>query len=84
MTEARITLSTVAVGPSADPELLKNLATWGKGRAYAVADAAQVPEIFVKEAKNAATPGFDEKTITPVVKTRGLPVERRSRRACRS
>ena len=53
MTEARITLSTVAVGPSADPELLKNLATWGNGRAYAVADAAQVPEIFVKEAKNA-------------------------------
>jgi Ca-activated chloride channel homolog len=72
MTEARITLSTVAVGPSADPELLKNLATWGNGRAYAVADAAQVPEIFVKEAKNAATPGFDEKAITPVVKTPGF------------
>jgi hypothetical protein len=33
----RITVSTVAVGPSADPELLKNLAQWGKGRAYAVA-----------------------------------------------
>ena len=72
MTEARITLSTVAVGPSADPELLKNLATWGKGRAYAVADAAQVPEIFVKEAKSAATPGFDEKAITPVIKTPGF------------
>jgi uncharacterized membrane protein len=72
MTEARITVSTVAVGPSADPELLKNLATWGNGRAYAVADAAQVPEIFVKEAKNASTPGFDEKAITPVVKTPGF------------
>ena len=72
MIEARITLSTVAVGPSADPELLKNLATWGNGRAYAVADAAQVPEIFVKEAKNASTPGFDEKAITPVVKTPGF------------
>jgi uncharacterized membrane protein len=72
MTEARITVSTVAVGPSADPELLKNLATWGKGRAYAVADAAQVPEIFVKEAKNAATPGFDEKAITPVLKSQGF------------
>jgi len=69
MTEARITVSTVAVGPSADPELLKNLATWGRGRAYAVADAAQVPEIFVKEAKNAASPGFDEKAITPIVKS---------------
>jgi Mg-chelatase subunit ChlD len=72
MVEARITLSTVAVGPSADPELLKNLANWGKGRAYVVADATQVPEIFVKEAKNAATPSFDEKAITPVVKTPGF------------
>ena len=72
MVEARITLSSVAVGPSADPELLKNLATWGKGRAYVVADATQVPEIFVKEAKSATTPGFDERTITPVVKTPGF------------
>jgi uncharacterized membrane protein len=72
MVEARITMSTVAVGPSADPELLKNLAQWGKGRAYAVADATQVPEIFVKEAKSSSSPGFDEKTITPVVKTAGF------------
>jgi uncharacterized membrane protein len=72
MVAARITLSTVAVGPSADPELLRNLASWGQGRAYIVADATQVPEIFVKEAKNAATPAFDEKPITPVVKTPGF------------
>ncbi|MGH9308064.1 MAG: VWA domain-containing protein [Vicinamibacterales bacterium] len=72
MVAARITLSTVAVGPSADPELLQNLARWGKGRAYVVADAMQVPEIFVKEAKNATTPAFDEKTITAVVKTQGF------------
>jgi uncharacterized membrane protein len=72
MVEARITVSTVAVGPSADPELLRNLARWGKGRAYVVADATQVPEIFVKEARNAATPSFDEKAIVPVVKTPGF------------
>jgi len=72
MVQARITLSSVAVGPSADPELLKHLATWGKGRSYTVADATQVPEIFVKEAKNAATPAFDEKPIKPVVKTQGF------------
>ena len=72
MVAARITLSSVAVGPSADPELLRNLATWGKGRAYVVADATQVPEIFVKEAKTAATPAFDERPITPVVKTPGF------------
>jgi Ca-activated chloride channel homolog len=72
MVQARITVSTVAVGPSADPELLRNLANWGKGRAYAVADASQVPEIFVKEAKNAMTPAFDEKAVKPVVKTPGF------------
>jgi Ca-activated chloride channel homolog len=69
MAEARITVSSIAVGPSADPELLRNIAKWGKGRSYTVADAKQLPEIFVKEAKNAATPAFDEKTIVPIVKT---------------
>jgi Ca-activated chloride channel family protein len=69
MVGARITVSTVAVGPSADPELLRNIAKWGKGRAYQVADAKELPQIFVKEAKNAATPAFDEKQIKPIVKT---------------
>jgi uncharacterized membrane protein len=69
MSEARITVSSVAVGPSADPELLSNIAKWGKGRYYAVSDAKELPQIFVKEAKNAATPAFDEQEITPVVKT---------------
>jgi len=72
MALSRITMSTVAVGPSADPDLLRDLAEWGKGRAYVVADAAQVPEIFVKEAKSAATPAFDERAITPVLRTPGF------------
>jgi uncharacterized membrane protein len=69
MVGARITVSTVAVGPSADPELLRNIAKWGKGRAYQVADAKELPQIFVKEARNASTPSFDERQITPIVKT---------------
>ena len=69
MVDAQITVSTVAVGPSADPELLRNIAKWGKGRAYQVADAKELPQIFVKEARNAATPAFDEKQIKPIVKT---------------
>ena len=68
MVEARITVSSVAVGPAADPELLANIAKWGRGRTYAVSDARELPQIFVKEAKNAATPSFDEKTIRPVIK----------------
>jgi Ca-activated chloride channel homolog len=69
MVKANITVSTVAVGPSADPELLRNIAQWGRGRAHRVADANQLPQIFVKEAKDASSPAFDENNITPVVKT---------------
>ncbi|HEU4938753.1 MAG TPA: VWA domain-containing protein [Vicinamibacterales bacterium] len=68
MAEAHITVSSVAVGPAADRELLHNIAVWGKGRDYTVQNAKELPEVFVKEAKNAATPSFDEKDITPVVK----------------
>ncbi len=68
MSAAHITVSSVAVGPAADRELLHNIAVWGKGRDYTVQNARDLPEVFVKEAKNAATPSFDEKEITPVVK----------------
>ncbi len=69
MVEARITVSSVAVGPSSDPELLRNIAKWGKGRYYAAMDARELPQIFVKEARSATNPAFDEKAITTVVKT---------------
>jgi uncharacterized membrane protein len=69
MVKENITVSTVAVGPSADPVLLRNIAQWGRGRAHTVADANELPQIFVKEAKDASRPAFDENNITPVVKT---------------
>jgi uncharacterized membrane protein/uncharacterized protein YegL len=72
MVEAKMTVSSIAVGPAADIELLTNIAKWGKGRSYVVEDAREVPQIFVKEAKNAATPSFDEKELKPVVKFRGF------------
>ena len=72
MVDARITLSTVAIGPSANPELLRSFATWGKGRAYVSEDAKQLPQIFVTEAKNAASPSFEEKDIVPVIKAPGF------------
>jgi uncharacterized protein YegL len=72
MAEAKMTVSTIAVGPAADAELLANIAKWGKGRNYAVEDAKEVPQIFVKEAKNAVTPAFDEKSLKPVLKTRAF------------
>jgi uncharacterized membrane protein len=69
MTAAHMTVSSIAVGPAADRELLHNIAVWGKGRDYTVQNARELPEVFVKEAKNAATPSFDEKDIAPVVKS---------------
>jgi uncharacterized membrane protein/uncharacterized protein YegL len=72
MVAAKMTVSAIAVGPAADVELLTNIAKWGKGRSYVVADAKEVPQIFVKEAKEATTPAFDEKSLKPVVKVKGF------------
>jgi Ca-activated chloride channel family protein len=72
MVAAHITVSSVAVGPAADNELLDDIAKWGKGRSYSALDPKDVPQIFVKEAKNAMTPGFDEKGITAIVKAPGF------------
>jgi len=72
MVAAKMTVSSIAVGAAADVELLTNIAKWGKGRSYIVDDAKEVPQIFVKEAKDATTPAFDEKTLAPVLKARGF------------
>lgn len=72
MVDAKMTVSSISVGPAADVELLTNIAKWGRGRSYVVEDAREVPQIFVKEAKNATTPAFDEKDLKAVVKTRGF------------
>ncbi len=66
-------MSSIAVGPAADAELLSDIATWGRGRSYVVQDAKEVPQIFVKEARNVPTPAFDEKPVAPrVVKRRAF------------
>lgn len=72
MVDSKMTVSSIAVGPAADVELLTNIAKWGKGRGYVVEDAKEVPQIFVKEAKNATNPSFDEKALKPVVKFTGF------------
>lgn len=69
MVDAKITVSSVAVGASADQELLRDIARWGKGQQHMVEDPRELPQIFVKEAKNAANPAFEEKDIKPVVKS---------------
>lgn len=72
MTAEKMTVSAVAMGAAADRELLANIAKWGKGRFYASDDPKDVPQIFVKEAKETMSPGFDEKPLKPVVKHLGF------------
>lgn len=72
MVAAKMTVSSVAVGQSADGELLGNIAKWGKGRSYIVLDAREVPQIFVKEAKEIPNSSFEEKALTTVMKHRGF------------
>jgi Ca-activated chloride channel homolog len=72
MVAEKMTVSSVAMGAAADRELLANIAKWGKGRNYASDDPKDVPQIFVKEAKDITTPGFDEKLLNPVVKHAGF------------
>ncbi len=72
MVSEKMTVSSIAVGPAADRELLGNIATWGQGRSYVVEDAKEVPQIFVKEAKSSTNPSFDEKPLKAVLKTRAF------------
>jgi len=67
MVAEKMTVSSVAMGAAADRELLTNIARWGKGRNYASDDPKDVPQIFVREAKDVMSPGFDETPLTPVV-----------------
>jgi Ca-activated chloride channel homolog len=72
MVDAKITVSSIAMGLGADNELLSNIAKWGHGRSYLVEDAKEVPQIFVKEAKEMPNLSFDEKALQPLVKHRGF------------
>ena len=82
MTEAEITVSTVAVGDKADRELLGNIARWGKGRAYYIQDPSRVPEIFIDETQMAQGITIEEGgEIVTVVRNKietlaGLDLER--------
>lgn len=69
MKEARITLSTVAVGSDADRALLSQLATAGGGRYYATAEYGTIPKIFSKETILATRSYLVNRTFTPAVGT---------------
>ena len=68
MAQARITVSTVALGAAADRDLLARIAGWGRGRTYYVTDASHVPQVFTYEAELTTGSTLRESPFTPVVK----------------
>ena len=68
MAEAKITVSTVAVGNGADRELMQQIAGWGSGRTYYLEDPTAVPQIFTEETELATGKTLREESFKPVVK----------------
>jgi Ca-activated chloride channel homolog len=68
MSDAKITVSTVAVGSGSDRELLQSIAQWGKGRAYYIEDATRVPQIFTQETEMATGKTLKEEPFQPHVR----------------
>jgi Mg-chelatase subunit ChlD len=67
MQQARITVTTVAVGSDSDVELLEEIARIGQGRFYLTEDPAAVPQIFAKETVTASKSAIDEQPFIPQV-----------------
>jgi uncharacterized membrane protein len=70
MQSDKIVVSTVAIGEAADRELMKNIAAWGGGRAYATVSAEAIPQIFVEETRRAIRSNLQEEAFRPVLKRR--------------
>ena len=68
MADAKITVSTVAVGNGADREMMASIANWGKGRTYYIEDATKVPQIFTQETQIATGKTLREEVFRPIVK----------------
>jgi hypothetical protein len=65
MGDERMTVSTVAVGRDADLDIMKNIATWGRGRAYVAKDLYSIPQILTAEALLATRAYVIEERFTP-------------------
>ncbi|HOJ11633.1 MAG TPA: VWA domain-containing protein [Clostridiales bacterium] len=66
---AGITLSTVAVGQSADMQLLNALAAGGKGRFYMTDEFSHIPKIFAKETFLAGKTYLNNRVFAPGLKS---------------
>lgn len=67
MSQEKITVSTVAIGPDAAFDLLRSIAEWGGGRYYLSEDASNVPQIFTKETMTVSRSSLVEEPFRPKV-----------------
>ncbi|HVY71365.1 MAG TPA: VWA domain-containing protein, partial [Verrucomicrobiae bacterium] len=74
MASERITLSTVGIGEDTDGPLLKNIASLGGGRYYAVPNPRQLPQIFIKETAIVLKSAIDEESFKPRLAANTEPV----------
>lgn len=65
MAAERITVSTVAIGRDADLDIMRNIASWGRGRSYAARDLFSIPQILTAEAMLATRASVIEEPFTP-------------------
>src|SRR5213593_2353364 len=75
MAQARITVSTVALGAAADRDLLAKIAGWGRGRTYYVTDASHVPQVFTYEAELTTGSTLRESPFALTVKKNALALK---------
>jgi uncharacterized membrane protein len=71
MGSKKITISAVALGKESDQEHLKKIAQVGRGRYYFTEDFAQIPRIFLEEAKQITKTGVVEKRFQPALLKKG-------------
>ncbi|MDR9856141.1 VWA domain-containing protein [Paenibacillus sp. VCA1] len=71
MNDAKITMSTVAVGGDADVNLLQTLAEGAKGRFYMAQDETTIPAIFSREAAMISKSYIVDKPFVPAMQEPG-------------
>ncbi|MEC9373459.1 MAG: VWA domain-containing protein, partial [Planctomycetota bacterium] len=74
MREDGITVSTIAVGDSADTETLRRIASQGGGTYHRVIDPNALPRVFIREVRVVRKPLIREAAFDPVVRATGSPL----------
>lgn len=70
MQEAKITVSTVTIGRTGNPELMAQIASLGGGKAYVAEELEQVPQLFIEDTRSVTQTALMEEPFRPVAKHR--------------